>query len=273
MCGRTWRLLLHCFPVSCPHSLVGYLLFCYFKFFLDFIHSFQYSRAKGATIERPSRNSGGRACGRANSSSYTSRSLVVVSSAFLSCHSAPPHDLTVYKALHNQARSVVRFSVTRLASHFFAAMASHSFFRLWPIALAISIFTSIASAAVSTRANILVIAKDELTAKSAHFGLQAYGIPYRVLIVPQEGLALPVLNSSATVGNYGGFVIVGDVSYKYNEAVNPFRSALTDAQWQSLYSYQKDFKVRMIRIDVYPEPQFGMARCCAIFVFKYLTFS
>ncbi|KAE9978646.1 hypothetical protein Vi05172_g3830 [Venturia inaequalis] len=135
-------------------------------------------------------------------------------------------------------------------------MASRSFFRLWPIALAISIFSTIASAAVSTRANILVIAKDELTAKSAHFGLQAYGIPYRVLIVPQAGLALPVLNSSATVGNYGGFVIVGDVSYKYNESV-PFRSALTSAQWQSLYDYQKDFKVRMIRIDVYPEPQFG----------------
>lgn len=145
-------------------------------------------------------------------------------------------------------------------------MASRSFFRLWPIALAISIFTSIASAAVSTRANILVIAKDEITAKSAHFGLQAYGIPYRVLIVPQEGLALPVLNSSATLGNYGGFVIVGDVSYKYDFAVNPFRSALTDAQWQSLYNYQKNFKVRMIRIDVYPEPQFGMCDFCALFV-------
>lgn len=143
-------------------------------------------------------------------------------------------------------------------------MASRSFFRLWPIALAISIFSTIASAAVSTRANILVIAKDELTAKSAHFGLQAYGIPYRVLIVPQAGLALPVLNSSATVGNYGGFVIVGDVSYKYNESV-PFRSALTSAQWQSLYDYQKDFKVRMIRIDVYPEPQFGLSGHCAVF--------
>lgn len=144
-------------------------------------------------------------------------------------------------------------------------MASRSFFRLWPIALAISIFTTFASAAVSTRANILVIAKDELTAKSAHFGLQAYGIPYRILIVPQEGLALPVLNSSATLGNYGGFVIVGDVSYKYNVPVNPFRSALTDAQWQSLYNYQRDFKVRMVRIDVYPEPQFGMFGHCATF--------
>lgn len=136
-------------------------------------------------------------------------------------------------------------------------MAPLPFLRLWPLALVVSILTSIASAALTTRANILVIAKDELTAKSAHFGLQAYGIPYRVLIVPQEGLALPVLNSSATVGNYGGFVIVGDVSYRYNEPVNPFRSALTPAQWQSLYEYQKAFKVRMIRIDVYPEPQFG----------------
>lgn len=150
-------------------------------------------------------------------------------------------------------------------------MASRFFLRLWTVALAISIFTSFTSAAVSTRANILVIAKDELTAKSAHFGLQAYGIPYRVLIVPQEGLALPLLNSSATVGNYGGFVIVGDVSYKYDQAVNPFRSALTDAQWQSLYDYQKNFKVRMIRIDVYPEPQFGISNLLEFLLAKYLT--
>lgn len=150
-------------------------------------------------------------------------------------------------------------------------MTSRFFLRLWTVALAISIFTSFTSAAVSTRANILVIAKDELTAKSAHFGLQAYGIPYRVLIVPQEGLALPLLNSSATVGNYGGFVIVGDVSYKYDQAVNPFRSALTDAQWQSLYDYQKNFKVRMIRIDVYPEPQFGISNLLEFLLAKYLT--
>jgi hypothetical protein len=132
----------------------------------------------------------------------------------------------------------------------------HSF-RLWIFAFALSCVCSLASAALSTKATVLIIARDDQSARSAHGGLQGYGIPYRVLIVPKEGATLPALNSSATTGNFGGIVVVSDVSYDYQTPPNPFRSALTDSQWQTLYDYQKAFRVRMVRIDVYPESQFG----------------
>jgi hypothetical protein len=132
----------------------------------------------------------------------------------------------------------------------------HSF-RLWVFAFALSCLCSLASAALSTKATVLIIARDDKTARSAHGGLQGYGIPYRVLIVPKEGAPLPALNASATVGNFGGIVVASDVSYNYEVPPNPFRSAMTDAQWQTLYDYQKAFRVRMVRIDVYPETQFG----------------
>lgn len=131
-------------------------------------------------------------------------------------------------------------------------------FRLWIVAFIISL-SSLVSGALSAKATVLIIARDDFTARSAHSGLQGYGIPYRVLIVPKAGAQLPALNSSATAGNFGGIVVVSDVSYDYQTAPNPFRSALTDSQWQQLYDYQKAFHVRMVRLDVYPEGQFGMS--------------
>jgi hypothetical protein len=136
----------------------------------------------------------------------------------------------------------------------------HSF-GLWIFAFLFSVF-SLVSGAINTKATVLIIARDDFTARSAHSGLQGYGIPYRVLIVPKAGAQLPPLNSSATTGNFGGIVVVSDVSYDYQTAPNPFRSALTDSQWQSLYDYQKTFHVRMVRLDVYPEGQFGMSILC-----------
>lgn len=119
------------------------------------------------------------------------------------------------------------------------------------------LYTSLSNAALSTKANILIVARDDASARSAHSGLQAYGIPYRVLVVPKTGATLPALNSSATSGNFGGIAIVSDVSYDYGTPPNPFRSALTTAQLKELYDYQKAFRVRMVRLDVYPESQFG----------------
>lgn len=135
-------------------------------------------------------------------------------------------------------------------------LSPHSFGH-WIYFCLFVLYSSLASAALSTKANILIVARDDASARSAHSGLQSYGIPYRVLIVPKTGVQLPVLNSSATSGNFGGIVIVSDVSYDYGTPPNPFRSALTDAQWKQLYSYQNTFHVRMVRLDVYPEIQFG----------------
>lgn len=122
------------------------------------------------------------------------------------------------------------------------------------------------SAAKSIKATVLIIARDIDSARSAHSGLQGYAIPYRVLVVPQSGATLPKLNGTATAGNFGGIVVLGDVSYQYEGG--SFKSALTDPQWEELFSYQKSFSIRMIRLDVYPGPKFGMvtgetSRLCA----------
>ncbi|KAG9248805.1 hypothetical protein BJ878DRAFT_531679 [Calycina marina] len=86
----------------------------------------------------------------------------------------------------------------------------------------------------------LIIARDTASAYSAYSGLNDHGIPYHVLVVPQSGVALPSLNDSAT-------------------------SALTAAQWTSLFEYQVAFGVRMVRLDVYPSDQSGtkaLGDCC-----------
>ncbi|KAK6584729.1 hypothetical protein PZA11_002953 [Diplocarpon coronariae] len=110
--------------------------------------------------------------------------------------------------------------------------------------------------AFSVDSTVLIIARDADSTISATSGLDAYGIPFSILLVPSNGTGLPKLKDDA-VGNgkYGGIVVLGEVSYEYN---GTYRSALTETQWNDLYQYQTSFGVRMVRIDVYPQPQFGV---------------
>src|ERR1700760_2657167 len=73
--------------------------------------------------------------------------------------------------------------------------------------------TGVLAAAPKTKATVLIIARDIDSARSAHSGLQGYAIPYRVLVVPMSGATLPKLNQTATEGNYGGIVVLAEVSY------------------------------------------------------------
>jgi hypothetical protein len=116
----------------------------------------------------------------------------------------------------------------------------------------------------SASSTILILARDTASSYSAFSGLNGYGIPYQVVLIPAKGASLPTLNSSATVGNYGGIVVMSEVSYA-NATSGAFQSALTAAQWAALYQYQVTFAVRMVRMDVFPGPAFGTAAlggCC-----------
>ena len=123
---------------------------------------------------------------------------------------------------------------------------------------------------------VLVFARDTGSAYSAYSGLQAYGIPYQVVVVPQSGITLPQLNSSTTHGNYGGIVMMSEVSYDYSGS---WHSAITSDQFTTIYNYQATFGVRMVRIDVYPEPSFGCQTaiastgCCGDGVEQYVSFT
>lgn len=117
--------------------------------------------------------------------------------------------------------------------------------------------------ATSCLSTFLVIARDATSAYSAKSGLNDYGIPFEVLVVPQGGIALPPLSSATGVGNYGGFVILSEVSYA--DASGDYASALTPAQWSTLYAYQQTFGARMVRLDVVPSAETGTAvvgSCC-----------
>ena len=113
--------------------------------------------------------------------------------------------------------------------------------------------------AITVENKILVIARDAYAASTATSGLQGYGIPFQTLLVPSGGATLPALNSSATAGNFGGIVIVSEVAYQQSTG---FLSALTAAQFTTLYNYQTAFGVRMVRLDAYPGPDFGMFTFC-----------
>ncbi|VBB79645.1 Putative protein of unknown function [Podospora comata] len=120
-------------------------------------------------------------------------------------------------------------------------------------------------AALSTSNTILVLARDAASATSATSGLQGYGIPYEVLLVPQSGATLPPLNSSAESGNYGGFIVLSELAYNLPGG---WGSAVTPAQWQTIYNYQTTFGARMVRLDVFPSTDLGVtlavpnAGCC-----------
>jgi hypothetical protein len=120
---------------------------------------------------------------------------------------------------------------------------------------------------------ILVIARNAQDASQATSGLNGYGIPFEVFTIPQTGVtSLPTLNTTYG-GNYGGIIIIGQVSYNYNGIYN---SALTTAQYQQLYDYQVQYGVRMVQYDVYPGPAFGstaLGGCCGVGQEQYIYFT
>ncbi|CAD6500007.1 BgTH12-04112 [Blumeria graminis f. sp. triticale] len=118
---------------------------------------------------------------------------------------------------------------------------------------------------LNVRSTILVFARDAKSAYSVVSGLNGYGIPYEVVTVPKSGIELPVLNSSASTGNYGAIFVVSDVSYDYGDRVQGFQSALSSNQWSTLFEYQVNFGVRLVRVDNFPTAEFGTSTtggCC-----------
>ena len=130
-------------------------------------------------------------------------------------------------------------------------------------------------AATTVESTVLILARDTASSYSGYSGLNGYAIPYQVVVVPQAGVTLPNLNSSATSGNYGAIVILSEVSYDYGGTLG-FQSALTSAQLATLYQYQNAFGVRMVRLDVFPSADSGttaLGDCCGDGVEQLLSIS
>jgi hypothetical protein len=94
-----------------------------------------------------------------------------------------------------------------------------------PVVVPAAAKAAVVTTSTTIQSTVLIFARDSVSAYSAFSGLNAYGIPYQVVVVPQAGITLPVLNSSATAGNYGAIVILSEVSYDYGGTLG-YQSAL-----------------------------------------------
>ncbi|KAK3676100.1 hypothetical protein LTR78_003850 [Recurvomyces mirabilis] len=141
----------------------------------------------------------------------------------------------------------------------------------------IALSACLATAQYTVDQTVLILARSTTEASSAYSGLAGYGIPYQIVVVPQSGINIPTLNSSATHGLYSGLIILSEVSYSYS-ATN-WSSAISPAQYNQLYAYQTAFGVRMVKLDCYPSPQYGAttaiagAGCCGTAVEQLVSIS
>ncbi|KAG7129029.1 hypothetical protein HYQ46_010197 [Verticillium longisporum] len=130
------------------------------------------------------------------------------------------------------------------------------------------------SDAAGVAGTVLILARDEYSASLGSAGLVGYGINYEHYIVPKEGRDLPKLNSTLKHGNYGGIIVTDALAYEYDDG---WHSAFSTEQWAAIHSYQADFRVRMVRINEYPGPQFGVTTvgggCCGAGVEQLISFT
>ena len=81
--------------------------------------------------------------------------------------------------------------------------------------------------------------------------LDQIGIPYDTLIASQTPLTAQTLSDGIGAGRYQGiFLTTGNLAYEASP--NNWQSALTQAQWQTLWQYEADFRVRQATLYTYP---------------------
>ena len=122
---------------------------------------------------------------------------------------------------------------------------------------------------------VLILARDADGANSASAGLSAYGIPFEQVTIPKVGGPIPALNTTATEGKYSGIIVMDALSYGYDDG---WRSAVTEDQWNTIWAYQANFKVRMVRINEFPGPSFGAGLagpggCCDTSIEQLISFT
>lgn len=67
-------------------------------------------------------------------------------------------------------------------------------------------------ASTTVKSTVLIIARTDYDAQSVTSGLNGYGIPFQTLIVPQGGVSLPALSTTAG-GNFGSIVALSGLAY------------------------------------------------------------
>lgn len=81
--------------------------------------------------------------------------------------------------------------------------------------------------------------------------LKQIGVPYDVFVAARDDLT-PSFLSDGTTGNYQGVILESGSLVYYDAASNTFPSAFTADEWQSLWNYEAQFKVRQATWYTYP---------------------
>ncbi|MDQ3059345.1 MAG: hypothetical protein M3R45_07425 [Pseudomonadota bacterium] len=81
--------------------------------------------------------------------------------------------------------------------------------------------------------------------------LKQTGVPYDTLIATQTPLTAQTLSDGLGAGRYQGILLTtGNLAY--DAGGGNWQSALTQAQWQLLWQYETDFRVRQATLYTYP---------------------
>lgn len=81
--------------------------------------------------------------------------------------------------------------------------------------------------------------------------LKQIGIPYDVLVAANQDLTSSFL-TDGTTGNYQGVILESGSLVYYDPATGTFPSAFTVDEWQALWNYEAQFKVRQATWYTYP---------------------
>lgn len=122
----------------------------------------------------------------------------------------------------------------------------------WCLALALIPLTN---AAVTVDSTLLILAREKNATLPGTFVLQGYGIPYQVVDLSLPAAGFPQLNSTPDTGNFGGIVAVSARGYQNGD---DWKTALSDTQWQDIYRYQEAFGVRLVRLNAWPNAEYGV---------------
>ena len=104
------------------------------------------------------------------------------------------------------------------------------------------------------RLKLLLIAADgrETDYPALRAFLDQIGVPYDTLLAVETALTPSRLWDGVGRGNYQGVVLTtGNLTY-YDAAAAQWRSAFTDAEWATLWDYERRFGVRQITSYTYP---------------------
>ncbi|PSN66446.1 putative extracellular serine-rich protein [Corynespora cassiicola Philippines] len=115
--------------------------------------------------------------------------------------------------------------------------------------------TGLSDAAVTVNSTLLILARDANATISATAVLQGYGIPYLTIDLSAPGATIPRLNSTPDFGNFGGIVTVSSRGYNGGD---DWATAVNKKQWEEIYSYQEFFGIRLVRLNSWPNADFGV---------------